>query len=93
MRVKMSEDQFFSRVVLGFWRMDEWNLSTDGLIKFLEECMDIGITTMDHADIYGNYSFEELFGKALEKRPDLRKKMEIITKCTIVYPSAAARVK
>ena len=93
MRVKMSEDQFFSRVVLGFWRMDEWNLSTDELIKFLEECMDIGITTMDHADIYGNYSFEELFGKALEKRPDLRKKMEIITKCTIVYPSATARVK
>ncbi len=89
----MSEDQFFSRVVLGFWRMDEWNLSTDELIKFLEECMDIGITTMDHADIYGNYSFEELFGKALEKRPDLRKKMEIITKCTIVYPSATARVK
>ncbi len=89
----MSEDQFFSRVVLGFWRMDEWNLSTDELIKFLEECMDIGITTMDHADIYGNYSFEELFGKALEKRPDLRKKMEIITKSTIVYPSATARVK
>ena len=89
----MSEDQFFSRVVLGFWRMDEWNLSTDELIKFLEECMDIGITTMDHADIYGNYSFEELFGRALEKRPDLRKKMEIITKCTIVYPSVTARVK
>lgn len=93
MRIKMSEDMMFSRIVLGFWRMDEWNLSTEELIKFLEECMDIGITTMDHADIYGNYTFEELFGKALELRPDLRKKMEIVTKCTIVYPSAAARVK
>ena len=89
----MSKDLNFSRIVLGFWRMDEWNLSTDELIKFLEECMDIGITTMDHADIYGNYTFEELFGKALEKRPDLRKKMEIITKCTIVYPSSTVRVK
>ena len=55
--------------------------------------MDIGITTMDHADIYGNYTFEELFGKALELRPDLRKRMEIVTKCTIVYPSATVRVK
>ena len=93
MRIKMSEDLMFSRIVLGFWRMDEWNLSTEELIKFLEECMDIGITTMDHADIYGNYTFEELFGKALELRPDLRKKMEIVTKCTIVYPSATVRVK
>ena len=49
MRIKMSEDLMFSRIVLGFWRMDEWNLSTEELIKFLEECMDIGITTMDHA--------------------------------------------
>ena len=89
----MSEDLMFSRIVLGFWRMDEWNLSTEELIKFLEECMDIGITTMDHADIYGNYTFEELFGKALELRPDLRKRMEIVTKCTIVYPSATVRVK
>ena len=93
MRIKMSENMDFSRIVLGFWRMDEWNLSTEELINFLEECMDIGITTMDHADIYGNYGFEELFGKALELRPDLRKKMEIVTKCTIVYPSATARVK
>ena len=93
MRIKMSEDLTFSRIVLGFWRMDEWNLSTEELIKFLEECMEIGITTMDHADIYGNYTFEGLFGKALALRPDLRKRMEIVTKCTIVYPSATVRVK
>ncbi len=93
MRIKMSEDLLFSRIVLGFWRMDEWNLTTDELIYFLEQCLDLGITTMDHADIYGNYTFEELFGQAIKKRPDLRNKMEIVTKCTIVYPSATARVK
>jgi predicted oxidoreductase len=89
----MAEDLFFSRVALGFWRVDEWNLTTDQLIHFLEECLDLGITTMDHADIYGNYTFEELFGEAIKKRPDLAKKMEIVTKCTIVYPSKNVRVK
>jgi predicted oxidoreductase len=89
----MFGDLSFSRIVLGFWRVDEWNLTTDQLIRFLEECLDLGITTMDHADIYGNYTFEDLFGKAIEKRPDLRNRMELVTKSTIVYPSATARVK
>ena len=57
--VKMADDLEFSRVVLGFWRLLDWNLTTDELIKYLEECLDIGITTMDHADIYGNYTVEE----------------------------------
>jgi len=92
-RIKMSDHLSFSRIVLGFWRMDEWNLTTDQLIHFLEECLDLGITTMDHADIYGNYTFEELFGNALEKKPELRKRMELVTKCTIVYPTATVRVK
>ncbi|MDR2552887.1 MAG: aldo/keto reductase [Treponema sp.] len=93
MRIQMADNLSFSRVVLGFWRVDEWNLTTDQLITFLEECLDMGITTMDHADIYGNYTFEEIFGGALEKRPDLRKKMELVTKSTIVYASANVRVK
>ena len=91
--VKMADDLEFSRVVLGFWRLLDWNLTTDELIKYLEECLDIGITTMDHADIYGNYTVEEKFGEAIKKRPDLRNKMQIITKCGIIYKSETARVK
>ena len=78
--VKMAEGLQYSRVVLGFWRLLDWNLTTDELIRYLEECLDIGITTMDHADIYGNYTVEEKFGEALKKRPDLRGKMQIISK-------------
>ncbi|MCC8059656.1 MAG: aldo/keto reductase [Clostridiales bacterium] len=91
--MKMAEGIEFSRVVLGFWRLLDWNLTTDELIRYLEECMDIGITTMDHADIYGNYTVEEKFGEAIKKRPDLRNKMQIVTKCGIVYKSETARVK
>ena len=91
--VKMAEGLEYSRVVLGFWRLLDWNLNTDQLIHYLEECLEIGITTMDHADIYGNYTVEEKFGEALKKRPDLKNRMQIITKCGIVYPSETARVK
>ena len=83
--VKMAEGLRYSRVVLGFWRLLDWNLTTDELIRYLEECLDIGITTMDHA--------EEKFGEALKKRPDLRGKMQIISKCGIIYKSETARVK
>ena len=91
--VTMAEGLEFSRVVLGFWRLLDWNLSTDELIRYLEECLDLGITTMDHADIYGDYTVEEKFGEAMKKRPDLRDKMQIISKCGIVYKSETARVK
>ena len=77
--VTMAEGLEFSRVVLGFWRLLDWNLSTDELIRYLEECLDLGITTMDHADIYGDYTVEEKFGEAMKKRPDLRDKMQIIS--------------
>ena len=85
--VTMAEGLEFSRVVLGFWRLLDWNLSTDELIRYLEECLDLGITTMDHADIYGDYTVEEKFGEAMKKRPDLRDEMQIISKCGIVYKS------
>ena len=91
--VKMSDDLSFSRVVLGFWRLLDWNMTDDELIHFIEECLNLGITTYDHADIYGNYKVEAKFGDALRKNPSIRKKMQIITKCGIVYKSETARVK
>ena len=33
--VKMADDLEFSRVVLGFWILLDWNLTTDELIKYL----------------------------------------------------------
>lgn len=73
----------FSPVACGFWRLHEWGMSTSELIRFIEECLEAGITTFDHADIYGGYGNEELFGKALAERPDLREKMQLVSKCGI----------
>jgi predicted oxidoreductase len=49
----------------------------------IHQCIDAGITTFDHADIYGHYTTEEEFGRALAAEPGLRKQMQLITKCGI----------
>lgn len=86
-RIKLHKDgPEFSKLAAGFWRLNEWNMSTSELIDFIETCLEVGITTMDHADIYGDYQNEEIFGEALKERPDLREKMEIVSKCGICLP-------
>ncbi|WP_392384159.1 aldo/keto reductase family oxidoreductase [Marinomonas primoryensis] len=76
-----------SRLAQGFWRMEEWNMTSQESLGFIEACLDLGVTTFDHADIYGDYQCETLFGNTLKHKPALRDKMEIITKCGILLPS------
>ncbi|MGJ9419326.1 aldo/keto reductase family oxidoreductase [Massilia sp. CMS3.1] len=81
-----------SRVIAGMWRLGEWNMSVEQRIGFIEDCIAMGVTSFDHADIYGNYSVEGLFGEALRAQPSLRGRMEIVSKCGIklVSPSRPA---
>lgn len=72
-----------SPVVAGAWRMASWGFSAAQRADWIAQCMDLGITTFDHADIYGDYQVEALFGEALASRPQLRQKMQIVTKCGI----------
>ena len=73
----------FSRFVMGYWRLMDWNMSPLQLASFIEAHLDLGITTVDHADIYGGYQCEAAFGEALKLVPALRDRMEIVTKCGI----------
>lgn len=84
-RIKLNEDLSFSKIIHGWWRAESWDMTIDERVEFIEECLAKGITTFDHADIYGGGICEELFGEALEVNPKLRKKMEIITKCGIRF--------
>jgi predicted oxidoreductase len=87
-RVKMHLDgPEVSRMVSGFWRLDEWGLSDQELLGWLNQCLELGITTFDHADIYGDYSNEALFGAALKLDPNLRGKIELVSKCDIMLLS------
>ena len=85
--VKLRDDLEFSRIVQGYWRLMDWNISDDELVKLIEEAYDLGITTVDHADIYGNFCCEEKFGNALKLKKGLREKLQIVTKCGIKFPS------
>ena len=74
--------------IQGYWRLADWNLSTDQLIGFIESHIALGITTVDHADIYGDYRCEALFGQALKQAPSLRGQLRILSKCGIALCSS-----
>jgi predicted oxidoreductase len=72
-----------SPIVAGLWRITEWNLSVAERVRWIEQALELGITSFDHADIYGSYRAEALFGEALNASPTLRQRMQLITKCGI----------
>ncbi len=76
-----------SPVVAGLWRLDAWKLDTAGLVRWIEQAVDLGITGFDHADIYGGYRVEAAFGAALAVAPGLRDRLQIVTKCGIKLKS------
>jgi predicted oxidoreductase len=86
-RVKLSEKLEVSRLIYGMWRLgDDLDTSPVHIQSKLEACLEQGITTIDQADIYGDYGAEELLGTCLKQKPSLRDSFEIITKCGIVAP-------
>ena len=82
-KIKLTKDFEISRLVHGHWRLHDWKISNKDLLKLTQQAIEIGITTFDHADIYGNYTCEKLFGDALDLKKGLRKDIQIITKCGI----------
>ena len=83
-----AEGPTFSRLVAGMMTWGAWGakLSTKEMASLLEALVERGITTIDHADIYGLYSTEEDFGKALATVPHLKAKLQVVTKCGIQLP-------
>ncbi|MFO1482857.1 MAG: aldo/keto reductase [Verrucomicrobiaceae bacterium] len=80
----------FSRLVYGTWRIlddeDSSNRTPQALLSRFKACADMGITTLDTAEIYGGYHVEEAMGGALKLDPAFRDKIEVVTKCGIYIP-------
>ena len=72
-----------SPIVAGLWRLGDWQLDVSQRVRWIEQALELGITSFDHADIYGDYGAERLFGEALKAAPALREKMQLVTKCGI----------
>lgn len=87
-RVNLSEDLSFSQIVYGMWRVRDGDADTSvaHVRAKLDACLDQGITTIDQADIYGDYGAEAVLGSVLAEDPSLRDKIEIVTKCDIIAP-------
>lgn len=77
----------FSRIISGVWRWGK--LSPSEWESLIGQALDCGITTFDHADIYGDYGCEMRFGEVLKKKPSLRRQLQIVTKCGIKLVSLA----
>jgi predicted oxidoreductase len=75
------EGPVFSRIVTGAWRWQA--LSAEAVSNLIDRSLECGITTFDHADIYGGYTCESLFGNAVGNRSSWRNSMQLITKCGI----------
>lgn len=60
-------------------------LSTAEMIELMNHCVENNITTFDHADIYGDYTNEEDFGKAFAKSGIDRDNIQLISKCGIQF--------
>lgn len=75
----------YSRIIFGAWRLaDNPEQANVGEVsKKISFAVDQGITTFDHADIYGNYQCEKLFGDAFQRAGVSREKVQLVTKCGI----------
>ena len=72
-----------SPVVAGCWRMAEWGWNPHERLAWIERAIELGVTSFDHADIYGGYTVEGLFGEALALSPGLRQRLQLVSKCGI----------
>ena len=65
------------------WGIWGKQFSTKEQVEMIQFCVENGNTTFDHADIYGDYSTETAFGKALKESNITREKVQLISKCGI----------
>lgn len=85
----------FSKIIAGTMTWGYWgkNLDKNQMIELMNSCIETGITTFDHADIYGGYTTESAFGNAFGESQIDRKKIQLISKYGIQLPSANRNTK
>lgn len=76
----------FSRMVYGTWRLLDTKPTPQEINRRLHACLELGITTIDTAEVYGLYEVEKVLGAALALSPGLRDKLELVTKAGIYVP-------
>lgn len=81
----MQETNLYSKIIAGTMTWGSWGkqLSKTQMADLMNYCVALGITTFDHADIYGDYGTEEAFGSAFSESGIDRSQIQLISKCGI----------
>lgn len=81
----MEQTTKFSRMISGAMTWGSWGkkLSKKEMMELMHHSIECGLTTFDHADIYGSYSTEADFGAAFGDSGIKREDIQLITKCGI----------
>lgn len=85
-QVSPASELNLSNLVLGLWRLSD--LPVNELSLIIHQSLEVGITSIDQADIYGNYQSQKYFGKLLQQEPSMRDNLQIVSKCGIVIPGS-----
>ncbi|MBE1615879.1 aldo/keto reductase [Flavobacterium sp. SaA2.13] len=76
-----------SPIIAGAMNWGVWSkkMNTAEMTALLFSCLEYGITTFDHADIYGGYTTEAEFGAAFAESGINREQIQLISKCGIQH--------
>lgn len=67
------------------WGVWHANYTTAQMAALMHACLENGITSFDHADIYGGYTTEAEFGAAFAQSGIARENIQLISKCGIQH--------
>lgn len=83
----MTQASNYTPVIAGTMTWGRWGkgFSTAEMDRLMKQCLELGITTFDHADIYGGYTTEAEFGAAFSGSGVARESIQLISKCGIQY--------
>lgn len=79
-----------SAAVYGFYRWEQETGALGTMENVVNLCLELGINTFDHADHYGAYGCEEMFGKVISQKSFKREDIVLFTKCGLRLPHASA---
>ncbi|MEO7802007.1 MAG: aldo/keto reductase [Ginsengibacter sp.] len=78
-----------SPAIYGFYRWNEKEGNAATMEKIVNLCLEVGINTFDHADLYGSYKCESVFGEAMSRKSFKREDIVLFTKCGLRLPDAS----
>ena len=85
-KIKLPEsDVFITPITFGAWAIGGWfwgGAEEKESVRAIETSIDLGMTTIDTAPVYGFGQSEEFVGKAIKGKRD---KVEILTKFGMVW--------